>query len=337
MVSEHKGDDSKTVPLQEPDSNVTALTERIKELARNGSFGEAELLREQLLESSPMAIDSIVSSAAVIEAEKTRHLDPDHLSAWSGLYEELSGEEANALFYRLKRTKVAAGKLLFAQGQPNNRLFFLESGRVTLFYRKGQKNYPVITLAAGDILGEDSFFGISLCPFSAATQSEVSVRYLNRRTADDWRENQAGLYEKIANFCQQHGVSEKTAEQKSSGRRDYRRYPLRGSVTAYLLDQQRQRTTTYFKGELTDISRSGVCFTIHCSRQQTARALLSRDTDIALAFYDQDDKTVDLSGTIVKLSYHLHSDYSVHLKFSEILTIELFKTFPCDWSAEEKF
>ncbi len=335
MVSEHKSDDLKTVRLRDPGSN--ALAEQIKEMARNGCFREAELLREQLLNSNPMAIDSIVSSAAVIEAEKTRHLDPDHLSAWSDLYDELGSEEINALFYSLKRTQVAAGKLLFAQGQPNNRLFFLESGRVTLFYRKGQKNYPVITLAAGDILGEDSFFGISLCPFSAATQSDVKLSYLNRRTADDWRENQAGLYEKIAVFCQQHGVSEEAAEQKSSGRRDYRRYPLRGSVTAHLLDQQRQRTATYFKGWLTDISRSGICFTIHCSRQQTARALLSRDTDIALVFNDQDDKTVELSGTIVKLSFHLHSDYSVHLKFSEVLTIDLFKTFPCDWSAEEKF
>ncbi len=335
MVFGQKSDDSKAVHLHGPDINV--LTEQIKDLARNGSFREAELLREQLLNSNPMAIDSIVSSAAVIEAEKTKRLDPDHLSAWSDLYQELSSEETNCLFYSLKRTKVAAGKLLFAQGQANNRLFFLESGQVTLFYRKGQKNYPVIKLAGGDILGEDSFFGISLCPFSAATQSDVKVCYLKRSIGDDWRENQAGLYEKISDFCEKHGVGDKTAEQKSSGRRDHRRYPLKGSVTAYPLDQQRQRTTTYFKGGLSDISRSGICFSIHCSRQQTARELLSRDTDIALVFNDQDDKTVELSGTIVKLSYHLHSDYSVHLKFSQVLSIDLFKSLPCDWSAEEKF
>ena len=57
----------------------------------------------------------------------------------------------------------------------------------------------------------------------------------------------------------------------------------------------------------------------------------------SITFDDQDDKTIELSGTIVKLSYHLHSDYSVHLKFSEILNIDLFRTFPCDWTAEEKF
>ncbi len=213
----------------------------------------------------------------------------------------------------------------------------LESGKVTLYYRKGEKNYSVNQFTTGDILGEDSFFGISLCPFSAATQSEVHVCYLNRTTADDWHDSQPSLYGKLADFCRKYGIGERTAEQKSSDRRDHRRYPLKGSVAAYLLDDQGKRTATYFKGELSDMSRSGACFSIRCSRQQTARSLLSKDIDISITFDDQDEKTVELSGTIVKLSYHLHSDYTVHLKFSEILTIDLFKTFPCDWSAEEKF
>lgn len=335
MVSEKSSDNTKQGHTRVAD--VDMLTEQIKKMARAGSFREAETLREQLMKTNPMAIDGIVSSAQVIEAEKTKRLDPDHLATWSDLYDELSGEEINSFFYNLKRVKVESGKLLFAQGQPNNRLFFLESGRVTLFYRKGEKNYPVIQLSEGDILGEDSFFGIALCPFSAATQTDVKLWYLNRKIADDWHENQAGLYGKIEEFCQNHGIGEETAEQRSGGRRDHRRYPMRGRVTAYLLDKQRKRTATYFKGELSDMSRSGVCFSIHCSKQQTARALLCKDTDISIVFDDQDDKTIELSGTIVKLSYHLHSDYSVHLKFSEILNIDLFRTFPCDWSAEEKF
>jgi CRP-like cAMP-binding protein len=335
MVSENSSPHTK--PADTGVTDVEMLTEQIKNLARNGSFREAELLREQLMESHPMALDSIVSSAQVIEEEKTKGLDLDHIATWSDLYDRLSKEEITCLFYSLKRVKVESGKLLFAQGRPNNRLFFLESGKVALYYRKGEKNYTVSQLSTGDILGEDSFFGISLCPFSAATQSNVNLCYLNRTIADEWRDNQSGLYGKLADFCRQHGIGERTAEQKSSGRRDHRRYPLEGSVTAYLLDDQRKRTATYFKGELSDMSRSGVCFSIRCSRQQTARSLLSKNIDISISFDDQDDKTIEQSGMVVKLSYHLHSNYSVHLKFSEILTIDLFRTFPCDWSAEEKF
>jgi len=329
MVSEDKSGEQ-----AQPD--VERLVEQIKEMAHNGLFREAESLREQLMETNPMAINSIVSSAEIIETEKTRQLDPGHMALWAELYDGLSSEDTNCLFYSLKRAQIDPGKRLLAQGQPNNRLFFLQSGRVTLYYRKKEKNYSVCQLTEGDIMGEDSFFGISLCPFSAATQSEVEVWYLNRKIADQWRDSRSGLHEALADFCKVHGIGEITAEQKSSGRRDHRRYPLKGSATAHLLDLQGERTTTYFKGELADMSRSGVCFSIRCSRQQTARALLSKEIDLVIAFDNDDDKTVELSGAIVKLSYHLHSDYSVHVKFSEILDIDLFKRFPCDWSAEEK-
>ncbi len=122
MISENSSPNAK--PADTDVTDLETLTERIKDLARNGSFREAELLREQLMETSPMALDSIVSSAEVIEEEKTKRLDPNHISTWSELYDQLSGEQTNCLFYSLKRVKVESGKLLFAQGRPNNRLFF---------------------------------------------------------------------------------------------------------------------------------------------------------------------------------------------------------------------
>lgn len=331
-------EDEQSRQATNPDHNpdVDTLTNQILRLARSGSFNEAERLREQLLETNPMAIDSIVSTAEVIETEKSKRLDPDHLSSWSDLYDSLTEEETICLFYSLKQAQLESGKLLLSQGRPNERLFFIESGTVALFYRKKGKNIRATNLGAGNIIGEDSFFGISLCPFYAATQSEVSVRYLHRSIADNWWVNQSGLYGKVAEFCRIHGIGEKTAEQKSSGRREHKRYPALGSAAAYILDEQGNRTQTYFKGDLSDLSRSGTCFAIRCSKQEIARTLLSRAVDIEIVFDDLPDKKIGVSGTIVKLSYHLHNDYSVHVRFSEVITLDLFKTFPCDWSAEEK-
>jgi len=323
-----------TNPGNSPD--VDTLTSQIMGLVRSGSFDEAERLREQLMETNPMAIGSIVSTAEAIEAEKTKRLDPDHLSSWSELYDSLDEEETNCLFYSLKQAQLESGKLLLSQGRSNERLFFIESGTVALFYRKKGKNIRATNLGAGDIIGEDSFFGISLCPFYAATQSEVKLRYLPRRIADSWWVNQSGLYGKLAEFCRVHGIGEKTAEQKSSGRREHRRYPASASAAAFIIDSQGNRTETYFKGDLSDLSRSGTCFSIRCSKQEIARGLLSRAVDIVIVFDDLPDKKIGVRGTIVKLSYHLHNDYSVHVRFSEVISTDLFKTFPCDWSAEEK-
>ena len=313
------------------------LAERIIALAHKGSIVEAEALRSQLMEVAPMAIEHIVATAEIIEEEKTKRLDPEHLAAWSELYETLNEEDTNQLFYSLKQARVDAGKLLLAQGKPNSRLFFIEEGNVTLFYRQKEKNLVAGNLERGSILGEDSFFGISLCPFSAATKTDCTMRYLTRKQAEGWRQDKPQLYGILAEYCQRIGIGEMTAEQKSSGRREFRRYPVSGSAVMHVLDKDLNKTAVYFRGELNDMSRSGVCFSIHCSRQDMARALLMKNIAIAIEFDDRPDETFTVGGTIVKLSYRLHSDYHVHVKLSEIITIERFKTFPCDWSAEEKF
>ena len=315
----------------------TELKKRIEHLARSGSFQEAEQVRDELMAAHPMAIDCIVATAETIEKEKFKRLDNDYLAAWSDLYDELGDEEKTRLFYSLKQARLKAGKLLVAQGRTNDNLFFIEAGTVTLFYRKKQKNFAVRQLKQGDILGEDSFFGISLCPFSAVTKDETTIRYISRKQAEQWRVDHPPLYTKLADYCKTYGIGDVTAEQKSSGRREYRRYPVAGSATAYILDEKRQRTAEYFRGELIDMSRSGACFSIRCSRKEDARKLLLKAIEISIVFDDQKQRKYELSGTIVRLSYHLHNDYFVHVKLDKVISIDQFKTFPCDWSSEEKF
>ena len=109
MVSENSSPHTK--PADTGVTDVEMLTEQIKDLARNGSFREAELLREQLMESHPMALESIVSSAEVIEEEKTKGLDPNHIATWSDLYDQLSKAENTSLIYSLKQVKVESRKL----------------------------------------------------------------------------------------------------------------------------------------------------------------------------------------------------------------------------------
>ena len=86
-----------------------------------------------------------------------------------------------------------------------------------------------------------------------------------------------------------------------------------------------------FKGGLSDISRSGLCFDIKCSRQETARALLAAEVELSLIFDGREDTPVKLQGQITKVGFHLHNDYSVHVKFIKPIDKEAFKTLPCQW------
>lgn len=328
------------IPAQEPvgqdergEMDSIALGRHIKEAALSGDFDRAERLREQLIEQDSMNLTLILSTGEFIEQQKTKRLDQDHLAVWSHLYENFSEEETNRLFYSLEPAVIEPNKLLLAQGKVNHRLIFIDSGKVALFYRKEGKNKVVLQLSRGEVIGEDSFFEISLCPLSVATQTEVKLFSLRRAEAEKWHDVLPGLYEKLGDFCRKHGKGSHGVNQKLQDRRSSPRYPASGVVTATLLDQLGSLSSDYFKGGLSEISRSGLSFEIKCSSYETARALLARQVEISIMFAGSDQAAWVGRATIASVGYHLHNDYSVHLKLDEKIDKELFQTFPCNFEA----
>ena len=84
---------------------------------------------------------------------------------------------------------------------------------------------------------------------------------------------------------------------------------------------------------MVDLSRSGICFSMKCSKQETARALLGRQVDLQVVQGENDSETYRFRGTIVKASFLLLNDYHVHLKFTDVLDEAAFLQIPCDRSA----
>jgi hypothetical protein len=223
---------------------------------------------------------------------------------------------------------IETNKLLQVQGKVSNRLFFIDSGTVVLFYRKDDKNKVAVQLGSGDIVGEESFFEISLCSLSAATQSEVKLYSLTRDATEQWTEAFPGLYEKLGEFCRKAGKSKEAIKQKELDRRSMTRYLTSGMASAVILDKAGQPSNTYVKGGLTDISPGGLCFDIKCSKQETARTLLAQHVHLSLNFDEGRGDPLKVQGQITKLSFHLHNDYSVHVKLGSPIDAETFKTLP---------
>ncbi len=305
------------------------VAERIKKAALQGNFNEAEKLRDELMRVDPMNLKLIVSTGEAIEAQKTRLLDKDHLAVWQELYQELTDEETNGLFYSMEPAEIETNKLLQVQGKVSNRLFFIDSGKVVLFYRKDGKNMVAAQLGRGDIVGETSFFEISLCPLSAATQSEVKLYSLTRNSVEKWQETYPGLYEKLAEICRARGKSTAAIISNNLDRRSTPRYQGSGMVSAVVLDKAGNPGDNRFKGALSDVSPTGLCFDIKCSKQETARVLLATTIDLNLVFDGHEDAGLNIQGQVTKVSFHLHNDYSVHVKYSEPIDEETFNNLPC--------
>lgn len=307
---------------QGKDTSPEAMAAEIERLAHADNFAEAEQLREQLLADHPMALAQIISTGELIEELKAKNVDTSHLERWQELYGDLSQEEINCLYYSGKGATVAGGKLLLSQGKINNRLFFIESGQVTLFHVKGEDRHLVGQLRGGDILGEESFLDISNSTFSAGCQSEVKLRYLEKATVMGWEKKFPGLKNKLSEFCQAHGKSREILLARKIEKRGFARLPVEGRVNAHVLKPDGTRTGHHFRGMLQDISRSGMNFDIRCSKNETAQALLGRLLDVE---FEQDGTPISADkfvGRVVRVGFQLHAEYSVHLRFEKEVSEE---------------
>jgi CRP-like cAMP-binding protein len=313
------------VPLsaEEKSRLVDKIVAEVKAALQAREFIRADALRDKLVEVDPMALGEIIKVNGLIEKEKTAAIDRDHLAIWSKLYDDLSEEERNCLFYSMKKAVVPPKKLLLSHGALNSRLFFIDRGQVTIFFPKGEQNIVLAQLGRGDILGEYTFATISLCSASAVTHSEVELMYLDTKVTSSWEEQYPGLYEKLVDFCLKHGRVDEIIRNKKMEKRQHIRYMAEGAVSAVVLTKEGQKSDVIFRGNLTDISMAGTCFSIRCGKKATARALLARHLLLTFACGAQENPiSFQAIGKVVRVSFHLYDDYSVHVQLNKNLPEE---------------
>lgn len=317
-MSDSTGD---AMPKAEPTAEVMA--QEIERLAVSGEFMKAVKMREQLLESHPMALSQIVASAEIIENEKGAQMDQGHVEIWDDLYGSLSQEERNCLFYATRPAVITEGKLLFAQGKPNKRLFFIDSGRITLYHKKGEERHFIGQLSVGDILGEDALLDITFATYAAGCQTDVRLRYLVDSSMENWDKQCPGLRERLIDYCLKKGRTSTLLREQGIDKRMYARHPAEGRVIAHILNNQKERTNKGFKGFIQDFSQNGLNFDIRLSKRATAQALLGRVIELEIEGLNP---PIYLVGRIVRLGFHLHGDYSVHVKLDRVLPESVLQT-----------
>ncbi|PID77707.1 MAG: hypothetical protein CSB24_00020 [Deltaproteobacteria bacterium] len=292
------------------------FVEEIKNCLGNKDFAQADQLREELMNVHPAALSEIIKTAEIIEEAKTEGLDKQHLELWAELYDDLSDEEVNALFYSLKEITIGPQKKILSHGMYNSKLFFIEDGKVAVFINKDNKNKVIAQLGKGNLLGEHTLTTISLCPASAASTSEVRLRYVDDSVSDKWQEDFPVLHSKLVRFCEKKGKIEKIMCQKELKKRSHERIKASGKVVAVVLDKDGKRTSSAINGDLADISVDGCCFAIHCAKKAIAKSLLARHCQMSISAGDEANPVkIAAVGKIVKVSFYLHGDYSVHMSF----------------------
>lgn len=304
-----------------PAPTLEKQSEQIQQALEAGDFQAAEALRDTLVHSHPMAISETIRINELIEKAMSAAVDNEHLAIWPDLYEQLTIEERNRLFHSMKKYVLPEKKLLLKYGSMNNRLFFIEQGRVAVAIPQAENTFKVLAqLGRGDVLGEYSFATIALCSATAVTKTAVQLRSLESREAEHWEEKFPGLYGKVLDFCKKYGRIEQILESKEKQEHTYSRFNVPGQVKAILLDKGDQETELSFNGELQEISRSGTSFTVHCNQRATIKQLLTRSFSLLFCCGGKGRETsFSTQGKVVRVSFLLYNDYLLHVGFNSPL------------------
>ncbi|MEZ4528758.1 MAG: HEAT repeat domain-containing protein [Desulfobacterales bacterium] len=332
-VSQFAGRNDETLEA----SVVNMLFDAVVKYAKEKNFEKAEAMHKQLVDTDPMAIAEIIRAREIIEQEKKEgaEIEQDHLQIWSELYDSLTPDEANALYYALEEAVYEADEVIFRQGERNSRLWFIREGELKLIFRQGEKESLLKIAEGSDIVGEDTFFTLSHCTTSLVSLSRVKLNFLESSVLEKWEKDFPALESKLHDYCLRLERIHEIIRGKGIERRSRKRFSLKGTVSAHIISSAGTPTGKIFKGSLSDISEGGISFSIRTSSRKKISPLLGRQLEMSFAFplalvqeldmgikFPGNESGINVSviGTVIAISYHYENDYSTHIRFETTLS-----------------
>lgn len=310
------------VDRDEKDKARAQILDLITKTSRLRRFSQAEQLREWLIEIDSLALTDIIKAAEIIEEEKHAAVDRGHLEIWSGLFDVLTTEEFSAFYHALEHNRYQNEETIIKKGAIQTALFFINSGKVKLFYKDKDRDVLVKVVKSGQVLGIGSFFDASVWTLSAAALGQVDISILKFERMKQWHDDYPALESKLHDFCLKFKKAEDFFTKAEQDRRRYKRFktPALRLAVALLTDDGRSAGITA-KGELADLSRGGGSFNMRISKKENARLLLGRNLKITMPVEDQAGRPIAFTGVIVAVRA-LHSmeyEYSVHVGFDSVI------------------
>jgi CRP-like cAMP-binding protein len=295
---------------------VKLLFDMIAMHAQANHFSKADALREKLFFVDSMALNEIVKSAEIIEIAKIAAIDQVHRHAWSHLYDHLTKEETVAFYYGTKSAIYETEQIIFRQGEMNSNLYFINTGEIKMFYNKDKHSIFLKTLGSGDIAGDDTFFTNSTCTTSITAHSAVKLNFLEKSVLQNWRTEAPSLANKLQDYCAQLKPINDLLQKKELERRAHRRYKLTGKAIIRIVDRPGMKV---FKGDLSDISSSGISLIMNTSAK-SAELLMGCRLNLKFTIAGAiPEIRIDQDGRIVGIHSQMFNEYLINVKWDEPL------------------
>jgi CRP-like cAMP-binding protein len=298
---------------------TAVILKQIKTAAAQKKFDLAEKFRDWLMAIDSMAITAIIQAAEIIEEEKSSSISPEYIAVWQKLADFFSPEEFASLYHSMEKKNYSDGENIVRQGQNLAVLFFVNSGRVQLFAHSQGREMGLKMVGPGEIFGAESFFESSVWTVNARSRgAELSL--LSRSKLMELNEKCPALESRLLTYCNGFQAPETIFRTTKRSRRKYDRKVISGRVTVAILAKEGTAIGARVKGELLDISRGGISFTLHVSKKEKASMLLKKKVQISFSS-EISGKLILPNGTVVAVRGHdlIGNEYSLHVEFEKVL------------------
>jgi CRP-like cAMP-binding protein len=295
------------------------LFDMIVKYSKEKDFEKADTLRDRLMEVNPMALTEIVKAGEIIDEAKSASIDQAHLETWAALYKTLTQEETTTLFFAMKPAAFDAKHYVFRQGERDSRLYFIGKGQLHLVFNKGDEEILIKELNPGDVMGEETFFNLTLCTSSAVTVSEVELYFLENDILAKWEKRALGIESKIHDYCLKLPKISKLLKEKGLERRSYKRVEVTSKVSIQPLDSSDSPAGQSVMGTLADVSQGGISFYIKIPKENIHKIFMEQRLNMKFTLMTEGSQhKIDQNGSVVAAISHFY-EYSIHVRLDKIL------------------
>ena len=308
---------------------VCLLFDLIGECLKQRAFTKAESLRDKIYAVDAFALNAIIRSNELIEEAKDSAIDKGHKQIWSRLYDSLTPEESNALYYSLEEHTHAPDNVILRQGELSPHLVLLDQGKAQVYYTLKGKDFFVKTLDPGMIAGEASFFTETVSTVSLVAITPCQVHCLHKDKLAEWGDRFPMLEEKLKVYCQELEKMTETLTRKGLDRRLFKRAQAFGPVEFQIINADGKVIKGGFKGLLVDVSKGGVSFLVKANKS-TAHLMLGRRLKVNVSPKTEGkDCLLEMTGQVIAVQFQpmvseAQNDYSIHFRGNEALQEEIF-------------
>lgn len=295
---------------------ATALMyKKIVDSARAKEFEAAEILRDKLLEANPDALQDVIRAAEIIEEERASPTTSVQTEIWDELFKKLTMKEYEFLISVLRVEQYETEEKIVSAGEIDPCLYFVNSGIVRLSCNCGGRETFLRRLQPGDVIGIGQFFSSSVWTVNLTAQQPTKMHVLRRQVFHGGAEKLPEIEEKLFDFCRKKEVISDLLKMSGQDRRDNARYPIKVTISNMLLDHYGEPGgRRSFKGEMIDISRGGLSFSVRIASKKSAQQLLGRQVVSEIKL--RGNHVLKCFGLIVgvRFQHEIVKEFSIHVK-----------------------